>query len=240
MKERSAILKPHEVRAILAGTQTQFRRIMKPQPYDDEFGRTWWRWSKHRASTGRQDWIEHCPFGVPGDVLWVRESGRVLKHACDHDPVVQKDRWEVVGWEYADGTIKQLGDFDPPVSEWLDDCQRVGRPSIHMPRWASRLTLRITDVRVERLQDISEEDAKAEGLEVMNFTGWGDEPGLPRVPEPDHFRGFQGAEWEEYPVAAYRALWERIHGPGSWEANPWVWVVPFERITPEHQERAGS
>jgi hypothetical protein len=86
------------------------------------------------------------------------------------------------------------------------------RPSIHMPRWASRITLRITDIRVERLQDISEDDAKAEGVGYKN---------------PGYLPGTKG-NW----IGSFAYLWNKINGPGAWEANPWVWVVAFERVKP--------
>ena len=92
------------------------------------------------------------------------------------------------------------------------------RPSIHMPRWASRITLEVTGVRVERLQDISEADAYAEGIEQTDF-----------IEEAEHQEPATGAPPGRY---AYRALWESINGPDSWTANPWVWAVEFKRISP--------
>jgi len=106
------------------------------------------------------------------------------------------------------------------------------RPSAHMPRWASRITLEVTGVRVERLQDISEADAIAEGIERgAGFPGWyrgplaGDSASLQQA----------GRDFKiptAFPHLAYRALWESIHGPDSWDANPFVWVVEFRRVTP--------
>jgi hypothetical protein len=87
------------------------------------------------------------------------------------------------------------------------------RPSIHMPRWASRITLRITDIRVERLQDISEDDARAEGVKPLDYAA-------------HHVADGCGAR------IAFEQLWNTINGPGAWEANPWVWVVAFERVKP--------
>ena len=95
------------------------------------------------------------------------------------------------------------------------------RPSIFMPRWASRLTLEITDIKVERLQDISDEDAKAEGIE------WGrHEPKLPM----EGFKIYNGAGITNDPRLSYRSLWESINGPGSWDINPWVWALIFRRV----------
>jgi hypothetical protein len=126
----------------------------------------------------------YCPYGVPGDTLWVREA-----HALSM-PV----RY------VATDAIHEL---------------RKKRPSIHMPRWASRITLKITDVRVERLHDISEADALAEGIVEKPDRIWWVDDG-----DPEH--GFGS------PRAAYAELWSSINGPGSWDANPWVWAVSFE------------
>ena len=119
-----------------------------------------------------------CPYGQPGGRLWVRETFEDCESAL-HSCVLYR----------ADGGT--------PGTKWT--------PSIHMPRWASRITLEITGVRVERLQDISEEDAISEGT-PFPCGGW---------------------------VGGYQKLWESIHGPGSWDLNPWVWVVEFKRVTPK-------
>jgi len=104
-----------------------------------------------------------------------------------------------------------------------------------MPRWASRITLEITAVRVERLHDISEADAVAEGLACITKDGdrtrkYGipDADGMPGT--DDH--GWPWNEWRSDPREAYRKLWESINGPGSWDLNPWVWVIEFKRVTP--------
>ena len=104
--------------------------------------------------------------------------------------------------------------FDPPHIERTEAKGRQWRPSIHMPRWASRITLEITGVRIERLQGISENDAKAEGVEHY---------------KPEHTAGLPACSAHRY---AFEDLWRDINGPGSWEDNPWVWVVEFKRIQP--------
>ncbi|HIG5277872.1 TPA: hypothetical protein ACYFU9_004329, partial [Klebsiella pneumoniae] len=154
------------------------------------------------------DFWHPCPFGAVGDRIWVRETwnkyGGLLTYRADHD--------------------------------WIDDmrketvCTAKWVPSIHMPRWASRILLEITDVRVERLNAISPEDAESEGLECTNFTGFGDEPGLPSYPEPDVYFDPLKKQWKEYPPEAFAGLWESIYGEGSWQANPWVWVIEFKRV----------
>lgn len=198
MKERPILFSAPMVRAILDGTKTQTRRIVKHPAAE---GKSGW----HPTTTGWQylpggSERPVCPYGRPGDRLWVRET---------HAPAA--DCWGA--WERRmcmDSTGPapiihyQADGGDPFIERW--------RPSIHMPRWASRINLEITSVRVERLQDISEADAIAEGISKSDRTG-GWLPGNCAAPE-----------W------AYRELWEQINGAGSWEANPWVWVVEFRRI----------
>lgn len=122
---------------------------------------------------------------MPGDLLWVREA---WAQSTNHrGPIYRADGESLIRW----------------------------RPSIHMPRWASRLTLRVTGVKVERLQDISEDDARAEGLSWVAPTY-----GVP---------GLAGS-WQGSSVAAFASLWDSIHGPGSWEANPWVAAISFDVI----------
>jgi hypothetical protein len=138
-----------------------------------------------------------CPHGQPGDRLWVRETFAIvprtayaasegvqqtLRRDDDHDAAIYR-----AGWERSNGGLR-----------W--------RPSIHMPRWASRITLEVTGVRVERLQDISEADARSEGISRADCPDW-------------------------HATTDYRALWESIHGPGSWAANPRVWVAEFRRAS---------
>lgn len=142
------------------------------------------------------------PF-APGDRLWIRETWHP-----DGDP----------GPSYR-------ADYHPASGDgwgW--------KPSIHMPRWASRLTLLVTEVRVQRLQGINEEDAKAEGLATVTKDGkfwkWGipDRDGLPGTDDV----GWPWVDWCRDPRDAYRKIWESLHGPGSWEANPWVAAISFE------------
>ena len=136
-----------------------------------------------------------CPYGQPGGRLWVRET-----FAC---VCTQEMRYV----EYkADRSLADFDGYDNPAGgRW--------RPSIHMPRWASRITLEITDVRVERLQDISEADAVAEGAR-------------PTLAPLDTVRlGAAGTAKE-----GFRQIWESINGPGSWDANPWVWAIEFKKL----------
>lgn len=220
MTERPILMSAPMVRAILAGTKTQTRRIVKPQPtgfiggpgvimpngapaalipMDDTV-----------APFGRQI---VCPYGQPGDRLWVRETWQGPLFHGEHGDVDRRTIQNPKHCVYAadGGPAPEFMDAD-------DNLQCRWRPSIHMPRWASRVTLEITGLRVERLQDISEADAKAEGVEPK----W--EPGCSgRLMEAFSGFSFRPA------ASAYADLWEQINGPEAWAANPWVWVVEFTR-----------
>lgn len=216
VKERPILFQGAMVRALLAGTKMQTRRAVKPQPFPDRLHRsvdspsdscipgehTWW-------SGNHTQGIYHtarCPYGQPGDRLWVRENGW-------ERPDAQKDR----DWPYAYDSDAPFG--IGPFNEAYRAEGWKRRPSIHMPRWASRILLEVTDVRVERLQDISEADAIAEGITGPHDVGY---PAY-RVPDDSKPRYSRAA-------AAYEALWDQINGAGAWDANPWVWAVSFKRI----------
>lgn len=212
------------VRAILAGTKTQTRRVVKPQPAEGAHVETM------RASLTRSGskpvfaatWdvpsddgstISLCPYGHRGSRLWVREATR-MRHL--QNPITGEPTASECGEYVADGEpILDRSGFD--FAWWYS---RRACPSIHMPRWASRITLEVTGVRVERLRDISEADARAEGCPcyVCGRT-------MDGLSEDDcHcFHRMAG-------VSDYRLLWESINGPGSWDANPWVWVIAFRRL----------
>lgn len=201
MTERPILMSAPMVRAILAGTKTQTRRVVKPQPTHFNPAGV----PRRVNPDGGASAVIACPYGQSGDRLWVREA---FGHFERNDTLKQGDRI----YYRTDGECVEL-------HPW--------RPSIHMPRWASRITLEVTGVRVERLQDISEADAVAEGIERGDgFPGWyrgplaGDSPSLVQC-------GFKIPT--AFPRLAYRALWESINGPGSWDANPWVWCVEFRR-----------
>ena len=188
MKERPILFSGPMVRAILEGRKTQTRRIVKVRggleyigPKGCEHEPDSWGYP-HPCDDGYltlADGIK-CPYGKPGDRLWVRET------------------WAPAEWPPTGPPAVYRADEGMFASQW--------KPSIHMPRAVSRITLEVVSVRVERLQDISEEDALAEGITLVE-------------------RGTS-------PVDQFNKLWESINGPGSWEANPWVWVVEFKRIEP--------
>ena len=223
-RERPILFQGAMVRAILAGQKTQTRRIVKLPPLQPwQLNSKGWRfiecdhsiedWNNFTAGFG--DGIStiidvkcpygkpaHARFGLPADRLWVKET------------------W---GLTVEDTVCYRADEPFSIVTRW--------RPSIFMARWASRITLEITAVRVERLQDISEADARAEGVCELSLQ-----------------QGEPGAWWTADPqnpdiagrtaVCAYRKLWEKIHGPGSWDVNPYVWVVELRQVTPSNQPTA--
>ncbi len=236
MKERPILFSAPMVRALLSGAKTQTRRIVKPQPEPWCNG---FKWDGHIpchpkkhgacASTDATKFPlmlkPACPYGVPGDRLWVRETAYIApRRWAEPDHTCIRD---------SEGFLRHIAycaDLKTGRSEAAEDYYKIKRTSsIHMPRWASRITLEVTGVRVERLQDISEADAVAEGCEQG-------EP-LTHV-DIDEMRGTPEGELAEilgvgsYATAKlnYSMLWESINGPGSWESNCWVWVIEFKRL----------
>jgi hypothetical protein len=224
VRERPILFSGSMVKAILRGEKTQTRRVIakfaatKPryqgmgyrkitefQPsstsgYDWIFRSARGSWNDFR----HDELLSMCPYGIVGDRLWVRETWRSENE--NHPRVRICYRADMTSWGHAIHmeTSEKLLEFPEPVYE----SRTPWKPSIFMPRWASRLTLEITDVRIERLQDISHDDAKAEGAEPLesgNLTG-------------NDYRG------------AFRQLWQAISGVKSWDANPFVWAVTFKRL----------
>ena len=191
---RPILFKDEMVRAILDGRKTQTRRVMKPQP---EGGLDFTPFAPFGVVNGKGNPLI-CRHGQPGDRLWVRETWQHL-----HNEGQKADQFEQ--WQQNSIDCFYLADESSPNNKPMSG---RWRPSIHMPRWASRITLEITDVRVERLQDISNEDAVAEGI------------GTP-------------CDMRYAALDAFKPLWESINGHDSWEATPWVWVIEFKRIPQE-------
>ncbi|AVJ78476.1 hypothetical protein CSC02_0013 [Enterobacter hormaechei subsp. hoffmannii] len=197
------------VRAILDGRKTQTRRPLKwKQTRFTEIGEredgSKWPWSEDAEHVC--DFWHPCPFGAVGDRIWVRETWAEAGAGAPDLKLYRANYPEHVPTHYENV---------PPASDirWT--------PSIHMPRWASRITLEITGVRIERLNSISQEDAQAEGMEL---TGW-----RPTYSDPDS----GGEVWTPYDNFAQ--LWESIYGEESWKANPWVWVIEF-KVVPNVQD----
>lgn len=220
-KERPILFSAPMVRAILDGQKTQTRRVVKPRGRCslfavEEDGSPMWT-DSYILDPGNDEWrMRDCPYGAPGDRLWVRESHqRFDKGSCDQHV------WYTAGRNdnsYVARTRPEI-DQDAP---WPRDAAGpaggavYGVPSIHMPRWASRITLEIISIRIERLNDCSNADARAEGVWQGPSGAW--------------FTGPHGLIAYPDPVAAYAALWREINGDASWEANPFVWVVEFKRV----------
>lgn len=195
MKERPIPFSAPMVRALLNGTKTQTRRIIKPAPREDISIGGVRGLVVNGQVTDADGWAawNRCPYGQRGDRAWVREAWRSGR-LTDRFPPREMTPHPV--WYEADGQAP-------------DACNGKLRPGMFMPRWASRITLEVTGVRVERLQEISEADAQSEGCIAPMYAS--DESTLSFA-------------------VAYRHLWEAINGAGAWERNPFVWVVEFRRI----------
>lgn len=243
MKERGILFSAPMVRAILAGTKTQTRRVVKTfdhgRPLVNLVGAT----AVFGCSPGIPPEEVRCPYGVPGDRLWVRETW-YCDHAFERDyeltansgrvgPRVDPDKaaceaeWRKQLYYRADGEAGEQ-------FEQLEGNGRIWKPAIHLPRWASRITLEVTEVRVQRLQEISEEDAKAEGVAPIGDVGCpcegdDDDPG-PHLPACAWSHIDIDPEAEPY-RAAFAVLWDAINGDrASWASNPWVWAISFRRV----------
>jgi hypothetical protein len=239
VKERPILFSAPMVRAILFGEKTQTRRIVKPEPVpipaevfkdpkvpaERQF---WWPSNVARSMVEVRDMSALSPYGRAGDRLWVKETHQYADWSEDGMP------WIRYAADYAErfhdsGSIPEAwGEKLTDIWEGLSAAENVAidgkardrawRPSIHMPRWASRITLQITSVRVERLETISHRDALAEGVRV--WERWeAERAGSIEVNSHD-------------PRDAYAELWESINGRYSWPKNPWVWVVEFTQVQP--------
>ncbi|EBV7175794.1 TPA: hypothetical protein ACJG7T_004277 [Salmonella enterica subsp. enterica serovar Muenchen] len=203
MKERGMIFNAEMVSAILSGRKTQTRRPIKwKQTRFTEIAErddgSLWPWAED-CERGGDIWFA-CPYGEIGDRIWVRETFRVHSRATDVATLVYRASVRNSWTEQTHRVPVAVCNKPATPEKWT--------PSIHMPRWASRILLEITDVRVERLRDLSEEDAKSEGITPSAggvLPGW------------------------EYRIN-FRDLWMDIYGTDNWEANPWVWVIEFKRV----------
>ena len=205
VKERPILFSAPMVRAILENRKTVTRRALK-MPHG------FWETS----ATGELMPIPaNCPYGKPGEQLWVRETWY-----CDHfevmrGPYLKPDDLDL-GEAIDDGTLVYAADGLTPY----EADQPIWKPSIHMPRWACRILLEITDVRVERLQDITEDQAKAEGVRLYTDHA--------ELGDWWHVEGIE--TYSADPRKSFELLWTSVGG--DWQANPWVWVVGFKRVTP--------
>lgn len=220
MKENPVLFSASMVRAILEGRKTQTRRVIKPQPRNDQIiPREWSSIMRRRTGMISSDnyggdglgWCAldangnnhefRCPFGEVGDRMWVRETFRILGSGPG-EKIPKSGIRDMVQY-FADQDESRIARY---------------RPSIHMPRWASRINLEITGVMAERLQEIRAEDAIAEGLtDCGGAWSISTEKMTSRCVDPRD---------------TFSDLWSHINGHGSWDANPFVWVIDFKRIDP--------
>lgn len=243
MKERGIIFTNEMVRALLSGQKTQMRLPVMPQPLNSRVGmvnaaycgspHTWLAEGAVSEYTGNggtaPEW--RCPYGKVGDRIWVRETWATLgnEDGCYvdwNDNLVKSDKKNAARI-YRASCEQRPGDYGlwsiPDDADWKPHTENLKfegawRPPLHMPRWASRILLEITAVRVERVNSISEEDAKAEGIEPIRGGYW---------------KHYQPNEWTQFQLSArgsFATLWNFIYGDGSFQANPWVWVTEFKRI----------
>jgi hypothetical protein len=238
MTERPILFSSAMIRAILSGAKSQTRRVVATRhPLQFIGGRgegadpDKWGWffdgPDHHGymvlGRGHNERHDHgitsipCPYGEPGDLLWCKETWGIGTRPCPQR-----------GWRDGVEYRADCADDEPPLlhefpEQDLESIRRGWRPSIFMPRWASRITLGITEVRVQRLQEISEDDARAEGMSP-SLT----HPGLWHNPLPEDERS------EDYCAAARDAfglLWQHINGQRApWSSNPWVWALTFRRM----------
>lgn len=240
MKERPILFSAPMVRALLTGTKTQTRRVVKGE-VEDVRPPDWYdsRRLVHKA-TCQRGYCENVeegelacggydleangvgsrsPYGAPGDRLWVRETWAPFRDPGEDDPGVSREELRCVDGRWV-GYFADLGHIDWDDGDGFTAYRKDGqqrscwKPSIFMSRWASRIDLEVAGVRVERLQDITAGDAEAEGI--------ANTPNVPR----------DTMAWALWHVESYRELWESINGAGSWAKNPWVWVIEFKRVRP--------
>lgn len=270
MRERPILFSPWSVQRILANGKFQTRRVISPQPpHDDnwnpkrhsEFPELWLGYSSYglmRNDVGpdseRCEW--RCPHGATGDVLWVKEPFSLSKAQDGRTPA---EAWEHVKETkqgltvlYRAGGWKSVAPFERqepiyPDNEPMPEWAGRRRHGMFMPRWASRITLEITDIRVERVQEISEDDAEAEGAEACEtglecsgcpWIGFEDSPGVERTEDEDW--EFICPECKEvcahHPINeqfrfGYRHVWDEINGKTHpWSSNPWCWCISFRRL----------
>ncbi|QVN09496.1 hypothetical protein JYG35_12750 [Pseudomonas rhodesiae] len=236
IKERPILFSAPMVRAILEGRKTVTRRAVKgfQIPTEDTaipIGDRQ-RWSAIGQRDPRYGFCVFgsteaecakelevyapCPYGKPGDRLWVRETWYCNHSEVQKGPYLQPADMQDLGQAREDGDLVFAADGLSPYEQE----QPTWRPSIHMPRWASRILLEITDVRVERLQDITEEQAKAEGVRLYTDHA--------ELGDWWHVEGIE--TYSADPRKSFELLWSSVGG--DWQANPWVWVVEFKRVTP--------
>jgi hypothetical protein len=209
MKERPIIMSVEMVEAILTGTKTQTRRICNPQPTSSHTAQGYYPGGSVTTLALKDGkFTVACKFGIVGDRLYVRECWRVHR---DYDRLSPRLVVTAMG-----GDTAHCIDYRSTPS--IRDFWGKWRPAIFLPKSFARITLEILKVRVERVQDISEEDAKAEGCN--------------KADESEEFLTAEdyrvGYTTPQYYSCGYKLLWDSLHGRGAWDKNPWVWVIEFK------------
>ena len=245
MTDRPILFNDEDVRAILDGRKVQTRRVVKPQP--TECGLLFREWEGFYAweddglnlDEGAQ---RLCPYGAPGDRLWVRET---IRAKYDTESYATADTGRTIDGVYYGMASATSRDWVYAADgEWINDQpqewvppEHETIPSIHMPRWASRLTLEVVSVRVERVQEISEEDAIAEGIQPCG-AGWenylwhgGGAPASLQDAWDWQYSNYVEGE-HGGAKGSFSSLWQLINAKRGfgWDANPFVWVVEFKRV----------
>ncbi len=223
MTDRPILFSGEMVRALLAGRKTQTRRVLTPQPANSDKFHGFVGVGETRAVFGKSDYPPGEPEIVTvrskvGDHLWVRETWRAHGWHSDLVEIAYAAQRGMVGWSeqheqihYPHGDKNAFKYYAPKGPDYW-------RPSIFMPRWASRITLLVTDVRIERLQDISDDDALAEGVEGTI------------APVAGRDVDIDGFYWPGGPKRMFDSLWDNVNGKGAWDVNPWVVAYTFVTI----------
>ncbi|HDS7118138.1 TPA: hypothetical protein QH405_001039 [Klebsiella michiganensis] len=242
MKERGMIFNGEMVRAILDGRKTQTRRPVKFPVHDKNLGCEL-AGNELAGELSAGNYLNSA-FGKPDDRIWVRETWGVVSHELDEDgrirpwtpdrPATAINEMPFGNGYYSGHAIYAAdGDFTWGDDNGYEDGRSCWKPSIHMPKAASRILLEITDVRVERLNAISEEDAQREGVHTEV---WDQTVVAMNYAARDEFFQFWSEDMPHYVEmnqlyrSSFRSLWESIYGAENWQANPWVWVIEFKRV----------
>lgn len=215
MRELPILFNGPMVRAVLEGRKTQTRRLANPQPHTVDSDGRWYRMPSGGLSLN----CHRSPYGFPGDRLWVREPWRTLDYLDPYSGAEIADRCLDAGYAKPWAPLQFEADCARIRWEHTASPPHAGEPAAgryrharFMPRWASRIVLEVTGVRMERLQSINDTDAEAEGV-----AEWA--------------QGALSAEGQTAdPSDQFRWLWDSINGPDSWSNNPWVWVIEFQRL----------
>lgn len=233
MKEGPILMSAPMVRATFERRKTHTRRLMKHPEYygcptgDCPHGTQF----ECDQAMNEPSVLTDCPYGVPGDRLWVKETFWMHSDPEAFDP----DEGNVIDPSGRRRVVGYAASMDADAERCARDYGAKKRPSIHMPRWASRITLEVTGVRVERLQDISAQDAIDEGAMTLP-----NRPTYEAECRAAREAGIAKPPLGDGPLERFARLWDEINGAGAWAANPWVWVVKFKLVEPVESRKAGG